>query len=81
MYSLLCGNTKTNVDRENTCDIKAISSPDNLSMMQGHNELIIGEDTSKNAAPALLDEPGCKLVMKSPAGLFSLIYTHWAALT
>ena len=48
MYALVCGNTKTNVDKDNTCDIQAISSPDNLSMMQGHNELIIGEDTSNH---------------------------------
>jgi secreted PhoX family phosphatase len=29
----------------NTCDVDGIANPDNLTMIQGHNTLIIGEDT------------------------------------
>ncbi|KAL3138685.1 hypothetical protein ABBQ32_006440 [Trebouxia sp. C0010 RCD-2024] len=45
MYSLICGNTKNNTDKDNKCDINSIAAPDNLSMMRGHNQMIIGEDT------------------------------------
>lgn len=45
MYSLICGNNVTNTDRDNKCDINSIAAPDNLSMMRGHNQMIIGEDT------------------------------------
>ena len=45
MYSLICGNNVTNIDKDNKCDINSIAAPDNLSMMRGHNQMIIGEDT------------------------------------
>ena len=45
MYSLICGNNVTNTDIDNKCDINSIAAPDNLSMMRGHNQMIIGEDT------------------------------------
>ena len=45
MYALICGNTKNNTDKDNKCDINSIAAPDNLSMMRGHNQMIIGEDT------------------------------------
>ena len=45
MYSLICGNNVTNTDKDNKCDINSIAAPDNLSMMRGHNQMIIGEDT------------------------------------
>ena len=45
MYSLICGNNVTNTDKDNKCDISSIAAPDNLSMMRGHNQMIIGEDT------------------------------------
>ena len=43
MSALLCGNTKNNTDAYNICDKSTISAPDNLSMMRGHNSLIIGK--------------------------------------
>lgn len=43
MSALICGNTQNNTDAYNICDKNSISAPDNLSMMQGHNSLIIGK--------------------------------------
>ena len=48
MSALLCGNTKNNTDALNLCDLNSISAPDNLSMMRGHNSLIIGEPSPQS---------------------------------
>lgn len=53
MYPLICGNNRTNIDANNKCDITSISAPDNIAMLQGHNELIIGEDTSDHQNDAV----------------------------
>lgn len=45
MSALLCGNTVTNTDENNFCDKEAISSPDNVTYVLGHDGLVIGEDT------------------------------------
>jgi hypothetical protein len=72
MSALICGNTKNNTDSLNICDVNSISAPDNLSMMRGHNSLIIGEDTSDHQTDAVwlynFETKGLKRVQTTPFG-------------
>lgn len=42
MYVLVCGNTDTNTDEFNECDVNSIAGPDNVAYVSGHDGLIIG---------------------------------------
>ncbi|KAK9812078.1 hypothetical protein WJX73_003548 [Symbiochloris irregularis] len=72
MYPLICGNNRTNTDANNKCDINSISAPDNIAMLQGHNELIIGEDTSDHQNDAVwlynFDTKALRRVETTPYG-------------
>eukprot|EP00892_Ulva_mutabilis_P001300 jgi/Ulvmu1/11170/UM072_0006.1 len=45
MYPLVCGNKDASTDEFNACNKEAISQPDNVAYVSGHDGLLIGEDT------------------------------------
>jgi len=52
MKAVISGNPKSYADdskyANNSCDVNAISNPDNVTFLKGSNILMIGEDTSKH---------------------------------
>lgn len=53
MYGLICGDKDANTDEFNLCNKEAISQPDNLAYVAGHDGLIIGEDTDTHQNDAM----------------------------
>jgi secreted PhoX family phosphatase len=81
MSYVLCGNTRNNTDEFNACDITSIASPDNLGYLQGHNAIIVGEDTEHHENDAVwlydLNTKNLTRLMTTPYGSESTsVYYH-----
>lgn len=48
IQGLVCGVVGDGTDAENECNTTFISNPDNVASVQGHNALLIGEDTGNH---------------------------------
>ena len=46
MQSMWCGNTKTNTDADNVCDVNSVASPDNMAFLNKLRKVVVTEDTS-----------------------------------
>eukprot|EP00511_Aplanochytrium_stocchinoi_P006386 CAMPEP_0204825300 /NCGR_PEP_ID=MMETSP1346-20131115/3218_1 /ASSEMBLY_ACC=CAM_ASM_000771 /TAXON_ID=215587 /ORGANISM="Aplanochytrium stocchinoi, Strain GSBS06" /LENGTH=78 /DNA_ID=CAMNT_0051952887 /DNA_START=50 /DNA_END=286 /DNA_ORIENTATION=- len=53
MKPLICGNTLYGDGADDSCDIEAISNPDNLALAPEHDILFIPEDTPYHVNNAL----------------------------